>query len=131
MTVLLTLLLCNNYKSYCLNNIKADTIIVMHYAGRDGLFIDKQAVIRITKKSALGDSLFVINKLNEAIIKRQKEQINNGKQFESKFNQYLISSDKEKQELNRKYNLKILGKNILLGMSTTAITILGILYFLK
>jgi len=131
MIVLSILLLCNNYKSYCLNEIKADTSIIMKYRNTEGIFFDKEAVIRITKKTALADSLALVNKFNELITKRQEEQLLNCKEVETKFDEYTLSVKKEKEELNRKFNLKIAGKNVLIGMFTTATTILGVLYFLK
>ena len=129
--VLLIILILLNYKSYCISPYKSDTVEVIKFHGQLGIFIDSSAAAKLTKKTMLSDSLLRINIFNEGIILRQSIQINNGKQIENNFQNYVINSDKEKEELNKKFNLKLLGKNIVIGLQTTAILILGTLYLLK
>ena len=79
----------------------------------------------------LSDSLLKINTINESIIARQSIQIDNGKQIENNFKAYVTSTTKEKEQVIKKYNLKLLGRNIVIGLQTTAILVLGTLYLLK
>ena len=121
-----------NYKSYCLNTIsKTDTSIIIKYKNIDGIFFDKEALIRIGKKTSGFDSLKVINILNQSIIKRNNEQLNNCNQIENNFKQYIISSNKEKEQIEKKHNLKLASKNILIALQTIGISVITVLYLLK
>jgi hypothetical protein len=132
MIVLLILSLCSNYKTYCLSNIsKTDTSIIIKYKNIEGIFFDKEALQRIGKKTTLSDSLSVINTLNKSIIKRQEEQLDICNQQQTQFNYYIESVNKEKAQMNKKFNLRLASKNILIGLFSSGTTILGILYFLK
>ena len=128
---MLIILISLNYKSYCINQYKSDTIRVIRFQGQVGIFIDSSAAVKLTKKTMLSDSLLKINTINESIIARQSIQIDNGKQIENNFQNYIVSVNKEKETMNKKFNLKLLGKNIVIGLQTTAILVLGTLYLLK
>jgi hypothetical protein len=103
----------------------------MKYKNIEGIFFDKEALQRIGKKTALSDSLLVINTLNNSIIKRQEEQLNNCNQQQTQFNNYIESVNKEKEQINKKFNLKLASKNILIGLFSSGTIILGVLYLLK
>ena len=128
---MLIILISLSYKSYCIDQYKSDTIQIIRFQGQLGIFIDSSAAVKLTKKTMLSDSLFKINTINESIIARQSIQIDNGKQIENNFQNYIVSVNKEKEIINKKFNLKLLGKNIVISLQTTAILILGTLYLLK
>ena len=129
---LLLLMTLSNYKSYCLNNtIRSDTSIIMRYKNIDGIFFDKEALIRIGKKTSGFDSLKVINILNQSIIKRQEESLFNCNQIEGSFNQYVKSKNEEINQINKKHNLKTIGRNITDVFLGTSALILGLIVLLK
>lgn len=103
-----------NYKSYCIKTYisKIDTIQVIQYRGKFGLFADSAASIRINRKVMLADSLAKINFINEQIIRRNELQRGNSIAVENNFKQYQKNEVKVKQLMVKSFNLAINKKNI-------------------
>ena len=119
-----------NYQSYCIN-IQCDTIQAIKYNNKLGVFIDSARLVKVIKKVILADSLLLINKLQENIIKRQEEQRNNSKLIETNFKNYITITDEEINKIKRLYELKLKSQYTLLNLTGAGLIIITGLYFLK
>lgn len=119
-----------NWQSYC-KDIQTDTIAVIKYNNKIGVFVDSTRLVKITKKVMYADSLYLINKIQEDIINRNKLKDIACKEALDNFDKYKIASKKEVELIKSSNKLELFKKNLTIGILTVTNILAVSLYILK
>ena len=104
-----------NYQGFSIN-IPIDTIVAVKYKNTSGAFIDSVRLIKVTKKVMLADSLKIITELQEKIIKRYETKDVNCNEISKSFNEYREVTKKELSLTKSSYRLKLIKRDVLIGI---------------